>query len=100
MKAAFVLFLVAVVATTARADEKTLLGSCPIVSGGFGGPVVKVSQIHGETALFAAARGGWLINHVFSVGGGAYGQVVDIQAPAAAREYYLAPDGASVISRS
>jgi hypothetical protein len=50
-------------------------------SGGFGGPVVKFSQLLDEFALFAGARGGWIANHSFVVGGGVYTLVNTVDSP-------------------
>lgn len=79
----------------AFAEEKTLLGNDKIVSGGFGGPEIKVSTINGETALMVGGRGGWIINHTFSIGGGCYGQVLDIDAPREAIIKYPYPNGSA-----
>jgi len=59
------------------AQERTLIGG-GFDSGGFGAPVVKFSQIDGEFALFVGARGGWIIDHTFVLGGGGYGLSNDI----------------------
>jgi hypothetical protein len=50
-------------------------------SGGFGGPVVKFSQLLDEFAVFAGARGGWIANHSFVVGGGVYTLVNTVDSP-------------------
>ncbi len=50
-------------------------------SGGFGGPVLKFSELVDEFALFAGARGGWVANHSFTIGGGVYSLVNTIDAP-------------------
>lgn len=44
-----------------------------IESGGFGGPVLKVSSLGGATGVLVGGRGGWIINHTFILGGGGYG---------------------------
>lgn len=54
-------------------DDETLLRSGEIRSGGFGGPMVKFSPVNGQAGVFVGGRGGWLINSVFSIGGGGYG---------------------------
>lgn len=41
-------------------------------SGGFGAPVVKFSEMLDQFAAFAGVRGGWIANHRFVVGAGAY----------------------------
>lgn len=62
------------------AQEETLVGNGEIVHGGFGGPVIKYTQIKGEPAILIGGRGGWIINHSFVIGGGGYGLVTDIEA--------------------
>ncbi|KPK81198.1 MAG: hypothetical protein AMS25_07250 [Gemmatimonas sp. SM23_52] len=70
-----VLFLA--LASSAAAQERTLLGR-GFHSGGFGGPVVKFSEVDGDFAVFVGARGGWIINHMFVLGAGGYGLVNEI----------------------
>lgn len=41
--------------------------------GGFGGPVVKFTEINDKLGVFVGGRGGWIINGSFVVGGGGYG---------------------------
>jgi hypothetical protein len=60
-----------------NAEEKTLI-SGEIESGGYGGPVVKLSSVNNEFCVFIGGRGGWIINHAFVVGGGGYGLATDI----------------------
>jgi hypothetical protein len=62
------------------AQEETLVGNGEITNGGFGGPVVKYTQINGEPGVLVGGRGGWIINHTFVLGGGGYGLVNDINA--------------------
>ena len=62
------------------AQEETLLGSGEVTHGGFGGPVIKYTQIKGEPAVLVGGRGGWIINHTFIIGGGGYGLVNDMKA--------------------
>ena len=67
-----------VVTSVAMAQEETLI-SGTLESGGFGGPVVKFSQVKNEFAVFVGGYGGWLINHSLLIGGGGYGLVNDIE---------------------
>lgn len=60
------------------AQEETLVDG-EVESGGFGGPVLKISRIKDEMAIFVGGRGGWIINHVFVLGGGGYGLVNDMK---------------------
>ncbi|HSR18815.1 MAG TPA: hypothetical protein VLM39_12055 [Ignavibacteriaceae bacterium] len=62
------------------AQEETLIGNGEVSNGGFGGPVVKFTQIKGEPAVLVGGRGGWIINHSFVIGGGGYGLANDIEA--------------------
>ncbi len=64
-------------ATPALAQERTLLAD-GFESGGFGGPVVKFSEVANEFAVFAGGRGGWIINHTLVIGAGGYGLANDI----------------------
>jgi hypothetical protein len=50
-------------------------------SGGFGGPVVKLTSVNHQSAVMFGGRGGWIINHSLMLGGGLYGVVNDVDAP-------------------
>lgn len=63
----------------AFAQEETLIGQ-EFESGGFGGPVMKITGMGGSAAIVTGARGGWIINHQFSIGGGIYGSQTDVAA--------------------
>jgi hypothetical protein len=65
------------ISSPALAQEQTLI-SDEFHSGGFGGPVVKFSEVANEFAVFAGARGGWIINHTLVLGIGGYGLANDI----------------------
>jgi hypothetical protein len=71
--------LVIVFTFSAFAQEATLING-EIESGGFGGPVLKVTSINGENAVMVGGRGGWIINHTFVLGGGGYGLVTEVNA--------------------
>jgi hypothetical protein len=60
-----------------KPEEETLI-SGGIDSGGFGALVFKFSGVNDQFAGFAGARGGWIINHQFVVGGGGYGLTSNI----------------------
>ncbi len=60
------------------AQEQTLIGAGEIENGGFGGPELKITSINGETAVFMGGRGGWIMNHTFSLGGAGYGLVTNV----------------------
>ncbi|MBN1895080.1 hypothetical protein JW906_11320 [bacterium] len=61
----------------AQDEEETLL-SGDITHGGFGGPVVKWTSVQKEFGVLVGGRGGWIINHAFSIGAGGYGLVNSI----------------------
>jgi hypothetical protein len=61
------------------AQEETLLKG-KIESGGFGGPILKVTELNGDLGLLVGGKGGWIINHTFVIGGGGYGLVTNIAA--------------------
>ena len=47
--------------------------------GGYGGPVVRVSQVHTGTGIFLGGRGGWIITDRLSIGGSGFGMVNTIK---------------------
>ena len=62
------------------AQEQTLLGSGPVDNGGYGALVTKFTTVNGRFGLLLGARGGWIINHSFSVGLAGYGLVNNVRA--------------------
>jgi hypothetical protein len=61
------------VAVPCGAQEHTLLGSGSVDHGGYGALVVKFTPINNELGVLVGARGGWIINHTFSIGLAGYG---------------------------
>jgi hypothetical protein len=61
-------------------DETLISG--PVDHGGYGGPSIKVTAIKGNTGVLVGGYGGWFINHTLLIGGGGYGLVSEIKAPA------------------
>ncbi len=63
----------------AQAQEIQTLFGGRVAHGGFGGPVVKFSNVRGDPGVWVGGRGGWIINfegdHSLSLGGGGYGLV-------------------------
>lgn len=53
-------------------DQRTLFDG-PTDHGGFGGPVVKFTEIANQFGVFVGGRGGWIIDHSVVLGGGGYG---------------------------
>jgi len=64
-----------------HAQETQTLFDGNVSHGGFGGPVVKFSDVAGKTGVWVGGRGGWIINvdnnHALSIGGGGYGLVTE-----------------------
>lgn len=54
-------------------EIKTLFGNGKTSHGGFGAIMVNYSQFDGKDALLIGGRGGWILNHGFSIGLGGYG---------------------------
>jgi hypothetical protein len=77
-------------ASSAFAQEQTLFDG-NLESGGFGGPVVKFTQIQKEFGLMVGGYGGWLINHQFMIGGGGFGIATEHKASAEAMNHYAFP---------
>lgn len=64
--------------SAAAEEEQTLLGTGSEY-GFYLGPVVRFSEVLDEFAVLPGLRGGWLIDHTFSLGLGGYGLANDIQ---------------------
>lgn len=73
-----ILVLILSVPLLAQEEEVETLLSGDIDHGGFGGPVVKFGNIYDESAVLVGGRGGWIIDHFVSLGGGGYGLVTEI----------------------
>jgi len=70
-----------VFASDVAAQEQTLFKG-DFEKGGFGGAVVKFTSINDQSAVMVGGRGGWIINHSLVLGGGVYGVVTEVNAPA------------------
>lgn len=66
--------------TTSIYAQRETVFEGDIDNGGFGGPVVKFTQVKGNFGVIVGGYGGWLINHQFLIGGGGYGLANDILA--------------------
>lgn len=74
------LLILGVMSIPALAREKTLIGDlADLDHGGFGGPIVRLTQINGESGVLVGGRGGWIIDHRYVLGGGGYGLVNNIE---------------------
>lgn len=68
----------------------------PKTSGGFGGPVLKVTRINNVYGLIVGGRAGWIYNHTYAIGGGFYGLLrnIEVEVPnAPEREFEFAYSG-------
>jgi hypothetical protein len=74
-----IILFVVLLSYPALAQEETLFSGA-IVSGGYGGPLIKIGQINGEMGVFLGGQGGWIINHRLVLGGKGYGLVNDVAA--------------------
>jgi hypothetical protein len=81
MKSFLLAFVISVISCCHLfAQEETLIGNGEVSHGGFGGPMVKFTQVKNEFGVLVGGRGGWIINHSFVIGGGGYGLVNNIEA--------------------
>ncbi len=87
MKYLSLFFAFVIINTSLYSQEETLIGN-GIEHGGFGGPVLKFTQIKGELGIMVGGYGGWLINHQFMIGGGGFGLVNEIRASTEAEKEY------------
>lgn len=75
MKNLIIILLGVALSFSVRGQDETLIGG-KIESGGYGGPVIKIGQLNGETSVFIGGQGGWIINHRFVLGGKGYASVM------------------------
>ena len=65
-------------------QPQTLFGN-DVSFGGFGGPVIKFSDVAGDLGVWVGGRGGGIINldqnHAFSLGGGGFALVTEHRVP-------------------
>lgn len=87
MKTFALILIMSACSLSLHAQEQTLIGGT-VESGGFGGPVVKFSQVDKKFAVLVGGYGGWLINHSFMIGGGGFGLANNIHASRDAQVYY------------
>jgi hypothetical protein len=92
------LILLALAATPASAQQpetppmRTLLGGeKDLANGGWGAPTAHYTRILDHDALLVGARGGWLINHRFTLGLAAQGLVTNV--PNTAYDRHLMDEG-------
>ncbi len=85
MKPKSIFIILCLLATSLWAQSETLFNG-GFESGGFGGPVIKFTQVNNQFGLLVGGRGGWIINHVVAIGGGGYGLTNVVNAPSSAGE--------------
>ena len=79
MKTTILFLVISVIALPSFCQEQVLL-SGKIEHGGYGGPVVKFTNINNKFGVLVGGHGGWIINHTLVIGGGGYGLVNDVAA--------------------
>ncbi|MDH5301028.1 MAG: hypothetical protein OEW58_06665 [Gammaproteobacteria bacterium] len=67
-----------VCSASAMAEERQLLVTGEMDSGGLGGPMVRMTQLQGEDHLMVGGYGAWLVNHHFYLGGGGFSSIKDV----------------------
>lgn len=79
-----ILFLLTGINQSFAQQTQTLVSS-DVTHGGFGGPVVKFSDVAGDLGVWVGGRGGWIINidpnHAIGLGMGGYGLVTEHRVP-------------------
>jgi len=80
MRMLYFVALCVLFAIPAFAQQETLLSGNIEHSGGYGGPVIKTTQIgpNQDNGILVGGQGGWIINHTFVIGGGGYGLANEI----------------------
>ena len=78
MKKTLFIFTMIIMFGVSWAQEQTLVGK-NIENGGYGGLAWKLSSINGTSTVLAGARGGWILNHTFAIGGGGYSIISDVK---------------------
>ncbi len=78
---------------------RTLLGSgTDLAHGGWGAPTASYTRIMDQDAMLVGVRGGWIINHRFSLGLAGHGLVTNVDNPAYDR--YLVDNGTALRGKS
>lgn len=72
MKKIIILAVSVILSMAAFGYERTLFDG-DIDHGGYGGPFVQWSTIDGKDVVMTGGRGGWIIDHTISIGGGGAG---------------------------
>ena len=72
------LLAVLLLASPTLAQDETLITG-GIQSGGFGGPVLKATEVDGAFRVIVGGRGAWVINRTVAFGGGLYWLVTPVE---------------------
>jgi hypothetical protein len=80
MRAFIVGILIALPTLVAAQQPRTLIDE-DLEHGGFGGPMLTVTQIASEAAILVGGGGGWLIDHTFYIGGAGMGLATKVSEP-------------------
>ena len=91
----FLFIFILVTSLWAEEDVKETKAEKPKTSGGFGGPVLKVTRINDVFGLMVGGRAGWIYKHTYAIGGGFYGLLRDIEVETSSfeREFEFAYSG-------
>ena len=86
-------FFILITSLGAAEDLEETKAEKPKTSGGFGGPVLKITRINDVFGLMVGGRGGWIYKHTYAVGGGLYGLLRDISPADSERDFEFAYSG-------
>ena len=86
-------FFILITSLGAAADLEETKAEKPKTSGGFGGPVLKITRINDVFGLMVGGRGGWIYKHTYAIGGGLYGLLRDISPSDSERDFEFAYSG-------
>ena len=86
-------FFILITSLGAAEDLEETKAEKPKTSGGFGGPVLKITRMNDVFGLMVGGRGGWIYKHTYAIGGGLYGLLRDISPPDSERDFEFAYSG-------
>ncbi|HEY5615467.1 MAG TPA: hypothetical protein VIL52_05550 [Bacteroidota bacterium] len=75
-----ILFLIILSTLPVLAQEQTLIGADDVEHGGYGALVIKFTSVNDDFGVLLGGRGGWIINHTFSIGAAGYGLANNVRA--------------------
>ena len=68
-------------------EMKTIFGNKQHTSGGYGALSFGYTKIDGKDAFLAGIKGGWLVDHIFTLGFVGYGFINDVSYPQAGSQF-------------